>query len=237
MFSDRRITHFVEPQRLFLAWNEQGMSRHVVGELVRAENELVTLRYFPESNNFKNAEKAGFTPIPAFRRADREYSNNVMDFFMSRITSRKRSDFELYLQTLGIAPEYKDTISDFALLGYGEGRLPSDGYHVVNAYSDIDPPVEFVTEVAGLSYGSFTHRMDNITPGQKVTFCLEPHNPQDENAVRIDMNNEKLGYINRIQAPSVKRWLDHGSTIQGEVFRKNGLPSAPRIFVFLEARV
>ncbi|MBL4748332.1 MAG: hypothetical protein JKY17_06070 [Magnetovibrio sp.] len=153
---------------------------------------------------------------------------------MSRITSRERSDFDLYLQTLGIPPERKGKISDFALLGYGEGRLPSDGYHVVNPYTEIEPPVEFVTEVADLTVGAFTKRMDDVMPGQEISLLCEPGNQHDKNAVRIDLNGEKLGYINRIQALSVTQWINNGHEVKGVIFRKNGLPSAPRVFAFLE---
>jgi len=210
------------------------MRRLVVGELVLENDGNVTLRYFPESQDFQAASDNGMNTLPLFRKSNIEYSTNVMEFFMSRITSRKRSDFELYLQSLGINPIQKQQISDFALLSYGEGRLPSDGFHVVNDYANISPPVEFVTEVAGIRYGEYQNRTGEITLGQVVQFDTEPDNEHDPNAVAIKITDLKLGYLNRIQAPAVGHWIEQGHNVKGTIFRKNGLPSMPRLFVFLE---
>ncbi len=234
MFADNRINHLQEPKRLCLAWNVPGMMRCVVGELVLEEDANVTLRYFPDSSDFKTAKEKGMDLLPAFPEPSLEYSSGVMEFFMSRITSRKRTDFDLYLKSLGIDPAQQEQISDFALLGYGEGRLPSDGFHVVNDYAETSPPVEFLTEAAGLSYGAYVDRIDEVTLNQTVRFDPEPDNAHDPNAVAIKLNDLKLGYINRIQAPAVGRWIEQGFNVQGTIFRKNGLSSAPRVFVFME---
>ena len=232
MFSRNRITHLQNPTRLCLAWGERGRKRYPVGELTCGEGDTVTLRYFPDTPEFDEAKERGFLPIPAFRDENRDHSVNVMDYFMSRITSRERGDFDLYLETLGIDPSDKGGISDFALLGYGEGRLPGDGYHVINPYDEATPPLEFVTEVADLAHGEFSD--ERISVGEKVDLLPEPENEADENAVRMEIDGRKIGYVNRIQAPAVRRWMDQGCALSGSVFRTNGLPSGPRVFVFLE---
>lgn len=234
LFADNRISHLQEPKRLCLAWNVAGMMRRVVGELELENDGNVTLRYFPDSSDFKTAEEKGMDLLPAFEEPTLEYSTSVLEFFMSRITSRKRTDFNLYLQSLGIDPAQQEQISDFALLGYGEGRLPSDGFHVVNDYAETSPPVEFLTEAAGLSYGAYVGRMEEVALNQTVRFDPEPDNEHAPNAVAIKLNDLKLGYINRIQAPAAGRWIEQGLNVQGTIFRKNGLPSAPRVFVFME---
>jgi hypothetical protein len=232
MFSSNRITHLQNPTRLCLVWNQRAMTRYRIGELTCGEDGNVTLRYLAGTPEFNEAKEHGFSPILAFRDEDETHSLNVMDYFMSRITSRERGDFDLYLQTLGIDPSNKDGISNFALLGYGEGRLPGDGYHVVNPYEDATAPLEFVTEVAGLHFGVIS--IDQIGVDETVVLVAEPKNKADANAVRMEIGGRKLGYVNRIQAPAVKGWMERGHIVSGSVFRTNGLPSGPRVFVFLE---
>jgi hypothetical protein len=234
MFAQNKISHLQEPQRLSFVWRKQNTSRYVVGELVRQSDDNVTLRYFPDTEVFKAATDEGMQLLPAFGEPGLEYSSGVMELFMSRITSRKRSDFDLYLSTLGIEPSQKDEISDFTLLGYGEGRLPSDGFHVVNNYSETTPPVEFVAEVSSLNFCDYVDRMEDVEINQTVRLETEQDNDADPNAVAIYLNNLKLGYLNRVQAPAVGKWINQGLVVKGNIFRKNGLPSAPRVFVFLE---
>lgn len=231
------IQHLVEPKRLILAWNQKGSTRYAIGELVR-DGETVTLRYAPESQDYKDAYEKGMRPLLAFRKENQDYSNGVMDFFMSRITSRKREDFDLYLESLGIDVKDKDTLSDFALLGYGEGRLPNDGFHVVNDYADHTPPVEFVTELSGVQYGDYAENLGalkELATGAALSVQSELNNPHDPNAVSIHHNDQKIGYINRIQAKTISRWIKEGGTLQATLHRKNGRPTAPRVFVFLSA--
>jgi len=226
------IQHLVEPKRLILAWNQAGRSRYAIGELVRTED-TVLLRYHPNSDDFQKALDKGMHPLIAFRKENQEYAKGVMDFFMSRITSRKREDFDLYLETLGIDPSDKDKISDFALLGYGEARLPNDGFHVVNDYADNETPVEFVTELSGVQYGDYAQgrsQISNLTLEMPLSITHEPENNHDPNAVYIHNDGKKIGYINRIQAKTVTRWIQQGKTIQVTLHRKNGRPSAPRLF-------
>ncbi|PCJ44698.1 MAG: hypothetical protein COA81_00010 [Alphaproteobacteria bacterium] len=228
---ENQIRNLQEPDSLILAWHSKGYKRFVIGELKRQE-EGATLTYFPDSASFKEAKKKGFEPIIVFRKPETTYSEGVMEYFMSRITRREREDFDLYLSTLAINPSDKDKISDFALLGYGEGRLPSDGFQVINSYKNVVPPVEFVTEVAGLQFGDV--KINNLQLGQSVNFVPEPNNPHDPKAVKVEVDSVKLGYINRIQSRAILSWINNGHNIQGIVFRKNGRPSAPRIYIFIE---
>jgi len=122
------------------------------------------------------------------------------------------------------------------LLGYGEGRLPNDGFHVVNDYADHTPPVEFVTELSGIQYGDYAQNfnaLNDLTIGMPLSVQHEPNNPHDPNAVFIHHNDQKIGYINRIQAKTLSRWIKAGRTLKATLHRKNGRPTDPRIFVFL----
>jgi len=224
------IRNLQEPDSLLLAWHCKGYKRFIVGELKR-QGEGATLTYFPDSASFKEAKKKGFKPIIVFRKPEFIYSEGVLDYFMSRVTRREREDFDLYLSTLAINPADKDKISDFALLGYGEARLPSDGFQVINSYEHTVPPVEFVSEVAGIQFGDVN--INNLKLGQSVNLVPEPDNLYDSNAVKIEVDSDKLGYINRVQCRAILSWINNGYNIHGTVFRKNGRPSAPRIYIFI----
>ncbi len=234
MFTENKIVHLQEPRHLCLVWSVPNAQRYIVGQLARGENESVSLKYFPKMQSYKEARKKKFVPIDAFPDEKVTYSVGVMDYFMSRVTRRTRNDFGIYLKSLGLDPADQSNISDFALLGYGEGRLPSDGYQVINDYAEASPPLEFSTEIAGLSYGDYSQRLDEVVLGQDVSLVREPDNPADDNAVQLMLSDRKLGYVNRVQAPSVTKWIREGFDVRGTIFRRNGLPTAPRIFLFLE---
>jgi hypothetical protein len=233
----KRITHLKEPTRLLLAWNMTGKTRRVVGVINKLENGVVTLKYSQETEDFEAAIREGFERIPAFRSLGLEHTSGVMDYFMSRITSRKREDFGDYLNSIGISEKNKDMISDFALLGYGEGRLPSDGYHVVNDYSDVDLPIEFVSELSGVQFCDYAETTKDLIVGQPLDVIPEPNNEYDCNAIAVYNKDRKLGYINRIQAKTVCNWIESGAKVTGSLHRKNGLPTAQRLFLFIQAQV
>ena len=232
LFPKNRITHLHEPSTLMLVWTKPGLKRYVVGK-VQKTSSGVELSYYPHSNDYQEAGAHGFAPLPAFRKPDQVYYDGVMGYFMSRVTRRDRPDFDLYVQTLGLNPDSVKKLSDFALLGYAEGALPSDGYRVINDYSGMNPPLEFVTEVAGLQYGECNSDDLISHVGSSVNFVREPDNEHDNNAVRIEVDQIQLGYINRVQAPMIVKWLDEGYSLSGVVYRKNGRPSTPRMFVFV----
>ena len=233
MFADNRIKNLQESTVLTLAWNIRGKTRFSIGELERIGGEAV-LRYFPESEDFKKAQEMGFEPLRGFSDPSREYREDVLDYFMSRITSRERDDFDLYLQTLGINPDNANQISDFALLGYGEARLPSDGFQVINSYENSIPPLQFVTEVAATAHCEVDITTLEINIDDEVIFERDFNNPVDSCAIRLISGENHIGFVNRIQAKTMCSWIDQGYTVSGNIFRKNGRPSEPRYFVFVQ---
>jgi hypothetical protein len=90
-----------------------------------------------------------------------------------------------------------------------------------------------VFEVAGHRHHA-QHR-DVLRVGQALDVVAEPGNPYDTNAVRIEANGSLLGYVNRLQAQAIGRWLVSRS-VTAWLLRLNGTPASPRAFAFLRMR-
>ena len=231
----RFIEHLIEPDRLLLSWQAQDSkdrSRFVVGELVQQDGKIVLI-YHVESSDFKKARELGFSGYPAFQiRSDDEvlFEDQVLEAFTRRLPPRRRSDFYRYLELRGLAPD-KD-VSDFALLGYTGARLPDDGFELVHPFDNASGPFEFIAEVAGFRH---EHEIpaESIELNAVVDFVPEPDNHKDANAIRIEMNGYKLGYVDRGRTQLFHRHLEQGHAIHGHVVRKNGTPERPLIYIYV----
>lgn len=229
------IDHVVEPSRLYLVWQapaDHDRTRRVVGELTK-KNSSVRLKYLLDTEDFEKARKSGFVGIMAFKPDSREHDHNVLEILKRRLPPRSREDFPKFLENFRL--KLSSCPSDFALLGYTEAKLPGDGFSVVNDYSAAVPPFEFVTEIAGFRYYAGMKMPFDSLIGEKVSFAAEPTNQHDSNAVRVDLGDEKLGYVSRVQAPSFVRWLDQFE-VSGTIDRVNGTPERPSVHVFVSVR-
>lgn len=226
-----RIEHIINPNRLLLVWQApDGKSRvrHIVGELFQRKDEVV-FRYLPDTEEFQNASAEGFVCYPAFRKIGQEYTKGVLDSFLRRLPSRKRGDFDKYLEQWRLAPNVE--ISDFALLGHTGAKLPNDGFSLINPFDGIDPPHEFYIEVAGFRYYQENISIDDIAVGMEVVFISEPDNEYDSNAVIIEVLGKKIGYVNKAQSQAFSHWLKNCS-IDAWIARKNGTGERPLIYIF-----
>src|SRR5262245_960870 len=134
------IEHVVDPHRLFLAWQAPDQFgdrfRWAVGEISRDESNY-TFRYLQgaefESLNQGRTESAlaalGYRGYPAFKPRQTVHTQNVVGPFLRRVPPRGRSDFNDYKEQFRLRPDIE--ISDFALLGITEAKLPSDGFCLV----------------------------------------------------------------------------------------------------------
>lgn len=226
-----RIKHVIDPERLLLVWQApegKSRNRYVVGELRQCHGEVV-FRYFPNTEEFKNANAEGFVCYPAFRKTGQEYNQGVLDTFLRRLPPRKRGDFAKYLEQWRLASHVE--ISDFALLGHTGAKLPNDGFTLINPFDNVEPPYEFYIEVAGFRYYQDSVSIQDIGVGMDAVFISEPDNEYDGNAVRIEVAGKKIGYVNKVQSKSFMRWLQH-YRITACVERINGTNDRPLIYIF-----
>jgi hypothetical protein len=219
------IRHIVEPRRLLLVWQSpyyavDRRTRRIVAELVK-ENETVVFRYLHNSEDFKKAESFGFSPFPAFPDIKKEYINDIAAVFCLRLPPKKRRDYHIFLRSIRL-PQNAVTdamLSDFALLGYSEARLPGDGFSIVNPYDQHPSPCEFMSEVAGYRHNVKAEDYDDFPIGTQLSFQLEPNNEYDPNAVKISAHNTHIGYVNRAQTPAFKHWLEN-NTVKAYIEKK-----------------
>jgi hypothetical protein len=226
-----RIQHIHEPTKLILAWqspDERGnRTRFAVGEVVKS-GANISLRYYVDTPDVLKAKTLGYEGYAAFDIKHPEHTKDVLSAFMRRLPPRSRSDFPQYLRGLRLPQD--ENLSDFALLAYSEAKLPSDGFSLVDTLADANVPSEFLLELAG-----YRHRNPSLTNsdmGAVVTLVSEPSNAYDPNAVAIQYLGKAIGYINRLQAPTVRGWVDEERT-SAVLEKLNGTPDKPRAFIFL----
>ena len=90
-----------------------------------------------------------------------------------------------------------DKITDFTLLGYSDAKLPSDGFTIVNPFSNTVPPFEFLADIQGCRFNLKNMPYKEIEIGMKITFEPEADNQQDSDAVIAMINGQKIGYLCR----------------------------------------
>lgn len=228
------IKHIVEPSQLLLAWQAPDGSgnrdRHIVADLTRRPDQIVTLRYTVNRADFAAARALGFTGHPAFKLVDQAYDVDVLPTLMRRLPPRSRPDFSSYLQQLRLPQDVQ--ISDFALLGYSGARLPGDGFSVIHPFSNVTGPAEFTLMVAGTR-----HNVDLATfalrLGDVVNFHPEPDNPKDALAIQVIVGDQCIGYVSRGLLPSFHEWLQQGR-VSASVDRINGSAKRPAVYLFVE---
>lgn len=233
------IEHVREPHRLVLAWQAPDQFnlrfRWAIGEL-KSLSDTFTFRYFDadefsklnDGRQFDELLSFGYRGYPTFALGKDVYTKSVISPFLRRLPPRSRSDFTDYMAGFHIAPNVK--LSDFALLAVTEGKLPSDGFSLVDEYLETEGPRELFVELAG--HRHYRPKLKQpLVIGDTVTLAAEPTNPIDPNAVMILASGECIGYINRLQAKAFLTWLRE-SRVTATLEKLDGTVDKPRAFLF-----
>lgn len=235
------IEHVCEPRRLLLAWQApdhfEDRFRWAVGELAPTSDGF-SFRYFGDGEEFQLFNRRGYEQLvdlgfkgyPAFRLMDKPSFLKNLDPFLRRLPPRSRSDFPEYRKNFKLAPEAE--ISDFALLGLTEAKLPSDGFSLVDTLSPAAPRCELFLEVAGYRYYAENAPLPAAL-GESAEFLHEPLNEHDPNAVMVKVRGTKIGYVNRLQAGTFLKWMS-ARRVSAVVERLNGDRTRPRVYLFIE---
>lgn len=229
------ITHIQEPKRLSIGWipslsnGPENRTWRRVAEIRRSENgQSPILTYLVDTGDFKEAKQQGFTGFPAFPLTSVQHSQNVMETLLKRLPPRSRGDFPQYLDMFRIPREA--ALSDFALLGYTEARLPSDGFAILLHLEDFIPPFEVVLDVAGFRHES-NRSSAQLSVGEPLFLRPAPH-PKDEYAIEVWSDDNKLGYVPRLHARSLCELVKQNRT-SAFIERLNGSPDRPIVRLFL----
>jgi hypothetical protein len=232
-----------EPTSLFLAW--QGPDhlgerfRWAVGILERTalgDCSLCYLQPGPEfeahnqGRGFDEILKLGYQGYPAFPVKRKRHSGEVLSALMRRLPPPSRPDFAEYKRQFRLPPHL--FVSNFALLGRTEAKLPGDGFSVVDPLDGSAQACDLMLEVAGYRYYAAETR---LAVGYSVVLRPEPENEHDPSAVVIQVAKSKVGYINRLQTAAFRQWLSE-RRVTASVERLNGRPDKPRAFIFVRVR-
>jgi hypothetical protein len=248
------MENFVEipaiPKQLILAWQAAehfgpGNRRRWAVGLLRFIQETLTLKYlseeeFPRWNSWASQseiKKLGYVGYPGFpvdnpMFPDGVFSEGVLEALLRRLPPRHRSDFALYARQFRLASASR--VSDFALLGLTEAKLPSDGFSVVDPLDQSLPECDLFLEVVGYRY--YQPNLDFCpVVGEAVELRPEPDNPHDGGAVMLVCREKKVGNINRLQAATMRTWLAQ-RRVTAIVERTNGTSEHPKLYVFIKVR-
>ena len=233
-----------EPTSLFLAWQAPDHMgdrfRWAVGLLERSAAGDCSLRYLQpgldfETHNqgrrFEEVLKLGYQGYPAFSLRRERHSVGVLSALMRRLPPPSRPDFAEYKRQFRLPPYL--FVSNFALLGRTEAKLPGDGFSVVDPLDGSVQHCDLMLEMVGHRYYA---EENQLAVGDSVELRPEPENEHDPNAVVIQMvNGLKVGCINRLQTAAFRQWLSE-TRVTAVVERLNGRPGKPRAFIFVRVR-
>lgn len=223
------IENPIATRRALLVWqrplDQTGRrDRCAVAELVQ-EADGVRFRYL-DQDDLERAREAGFSGYPGLPVGADDLSRIASDVLMRRLPPRDRADFSELLTRFGLPSDR--AYSDLTLLAYTGARLTRDSFSVCETFDGFEGAFSYVFDVAGNR-----HYVDynQLELGEAIHFEPEPTNEVDPNAIRLARaDGETVGYVNRLQAETVRRWLDNGS-VTATVFRVNGRLQYPRLFV------
>lgn len=227
------ITHPIQTQHALLTWQTPlgtggQRRRHAVGELV-ADNGGARFHYLTDTASFRAAQDEGFEGYPGIA-LDSAPSNDALSIFLRRLPNSDRPDYDQFLQTFGLSPDASWT--GLSLLAYTGARLASDSFSITETFVGFHRPFRYIFDVAG--FRRFMDASSGLQAGDAVSLIHQPDNAHDENAVQVlRESGECLGYINRLQSKQLLQWQRLGS-VNASVFRFNGRPTYPRLFLMAE---
>lgn len=231
------LHHIVEPTGLLLTWQPQdehapSRTRRIVGEVRLSKDGVAVFSYLKDASDYQKAIDAGFKGYPAFDTKSDEVTTGVLESFLRRLPPRKREDFSEFLNLHRLPSPFE--YSDIALLGYTGARLPSDGFALVPIFPENIAPCDFLLEIAGFRHVAGTDTT-NLRPGDLVGFAVDQSNPVDQDALAIEHNGVRIGYVNRVLKDTFSKWLQ-SRQVTAVIERINGKPERPLVYLRVSVR-
>lgn len=224
------ITDPIQTQRALLTWQSPlggsgSRNRYAVGELV-ADGTSARFTYLTDNESFRAAQAEGFEGYPGLPLGA-SHSDDALQILRRRLPQADRDDFKVFLTTFGLSPTAR--FHDLTLLAYTGARLVSDSFGVSETFDGFGRPFQFIFDVAGFRH--YLNNVEGVKAGDPICLVADPTNKHDSNAVCVVRDGERrLGFINRLQSQRVLEWL-RADAIRTEIFRLNGRPQYPRLFI------
>lgn len=202
---------------LKIYWKEPKNHRRLhVGNLSYVNDEYV----FQYEADYKYLLDKGFLPIiPFFEFTEKYTSKTLFPAFACRLPDPKRKDINYILAKYGLS-EY----NAFQLLAKSGGRSPSDRLEFIEAIDISDKETLRDFYIAGVTFSEFCQGKKCIEKHCLSGFIsLEPEkdNKYDPNAVKIMLNNKRLGYIPVYYSESITNAISLGMNIDCKIIETN----------------
>lgn len=84
-------------------------------------------------------------------------------------------------------------------------------------FMQLPPEIVLLDHVAGFQYHAGLTLLDRLVSGQPLELVREPDNPHDVQAVRIDWQGHKLGYVPREHNAEIAARLDDGEALRAHI--------------------
>ena len=170
----------------------------------------------------------GYPGLPIWGKANNRVGFEVL---RRRLPSTEREDYSEMLERLGLPAEF-DRDDHLTMLAYTGARRVSDSFSICETFDGFDRPFTYMFDLANIRRDGNLEVCAKLRPGEAMEFVRDEDNEYDANAIKVVRRDgkQRAGYINRIQAKTVGRWVDEGR-IEAEVFKFNGRAKCPRLFV------
>lgn len=230
MQNNSYIKHIVNPSVLYLMWKDKDGSRHKVGELFPDHFDYLS----SDDPGMIAAKEKGFEGFPAFN-IDVQSHSNPLPVFIRRCPPKDRRDFDDYLKAFALDPDSDEVrhIPDFTLLGYTGSYITANPFNLINPFKEIQPPFEFVMQVAGANNYLANFDIQNLV-GEALFTEQETTNKHDHHAVILKLNHQTFGYIPRGLNHSFIEWMNKKWIKKITIRRINGQPDHRYAYVFVE---
>lgn len=103
------------------------------------------------------------------------------------------------------------------------------------AFSAYGQNVRFLVQsspLAGFRYAEAAAVMPMLQPGDALELLREEGNPHDPNAVRVEWQGRKLGYVPRRQNAAIAWGLDRGTAMRARISKLAEHPNPARRIEF-----
>jgi hypothetical protein len=236
------IEHPSESGRLLLTWRAPETvttrMRWAVAEVWQTDGEFrfrhLTGGEFEALNEGRSRQQlkeAGFIAFPPLPDEAQVYAGEeVLQALMRRLPPASRPDFPKYLAHHHI--KHPTTMTAVQLLGATGAELPNDRFGFVDPLEPSATHLDCLIELHG-----FRHYAGNVNLNveQELRLLPEPTNAYDPQAIRLTAGGACVGYVSRLQARSVLRYLEV-RRVTAFLARLNGSPDRPRAFAMLHVR-
>lgn len=101
-------------------------------------------------------------------------------------------------------------LTTFSLLAFLLLALPANAAESVKILVQSSP-------LAGSQYYALSAVWQEIRPGDKLLLTREPDNRHDANAIRVEWNGQRLGYVPRAENRALAAAMDRGEQVEARV--------------------